>query len=1161
MRAVTHFIILICIISFACGQDKHAYRPWQIDTLFVITGDDHTFQLPEQHRPRVQSFQISSRGVILEEHLDFNYHTDKNAVLFYRTLQPGDTLQIRYTVFPILLNRSYRFFQFDTVSTVEGGEDSVKIIRPKFKNPFTGYTGDLKRSGSIIRGVNIGNNTDMSVNSGMNLQLAGNLTDDLEIVAALTDEATPIQPEGNTYALREVDQVYIQFKSPWAYGTLGDFNLSYKESYFGNLMRKLQGVSITGTYDMFDLGGTVATTRGFFNSLSFLGSEGNQGPYQLTGKDGEREIVVLAGTERVWINGEQLMRGEDNDYIIEYGNGQITFTNRRLVTSESRIEIDFEYYPALQKYSRNIYSAATTGNVGNDLFNYSVRYYQEKDDPTRLLQDEGIVSEEEKEIIKNAGNDPFAAYTSGIEETAPGQGYYNQADTVVNGESFTIYVYTGKDKGNYNVHFSAIGNRKGDYVRDGIGIYRWVGKGNGYYLPVILLPLPIHQDLLDVQTTYRPWKKFRITSEYATSYYDRNSLSTIGNENNRGQALQISSSVEDLSLSLGKIAFNATGRLVDQYFRSADRYIQPDYNRYWNILQDTEPSAQEKSLEAFSNYNPWEWLTVRINGGSLQKMDFRSLRYGGMADVSRKQWFEGSLAQEYIQSRYIDTKNNWLRQNGRLEKEIGYIKPGLFYAFERRKNFKFDETSGFEFNDVGGRMALVNRKFLNGFYQYNNRVDDIFNPQNNGEKIKQATTWTNKVRFDLQEWKRTQGSLEIVVRKKDYEPFFENTKIDSNILYYIDATVQDTSWRDTETNLAELVVNNYQWNRALDIQWQYRISTEQTALKEKIYLEVGEGRGNFRYDETLAEYVPDPDGNFVLYILPSGRFEPITGLNTSLNLRLEPDRYIKNPQSNGEVLLSKLSSETYIRIDEESKTDRLADIYFLNLSKFQKDKTVKGTFIFNEDLYILRQSRNLSFRLRYRYRDDLYNQFLDIKENEDRLTIERGLRTDYKIINALRSQSEIEQKSIFRNSKANTSRNRDIGSLALKQNFSYRPVQTWEFGLELEFGFEKDDANNKNLNLRYDRALARASYSLLRKGRLSADYELQSVHVLNNPLGVSIPFEMARGKKEGINHLWLLRGEYTVAENVVCSFTYRGRDETQFSKIIHSGQAEIRAYF
>lgn len=1161
MRYVIHLLIFCGSILVLFSQEKYSYRPWQIDTLYVFSGGQNEFQIPEQHRPRPQSFQISHHSQSLREHLDFNYDPEKNAVFFYIPLQTGDSLSIHYTVFPILLNRSYRFFQLDTSSESSGEDDSTKIIRPAFKNPFARYSGDLKRSGSIIRGINVGNNSDLSVNSGLNLQLSGNLTDDLEVIAALTDEATPIQPEGNTYALREVDQVYIQFKSPYAHGTLGDFNLNYEKSFFGNIMRKLQGVSITGTYNAFDLGGTVATTRGFFNSLSFLGSEGNQGPYQLTGKDGEREIVVLAGTERVWINGEQLMRGEDNDYIIEYGNGQITFSNRRLITSESRIEIDFEYYPALQKYSRNVYSAITGGSIKNNTLNYSVRYFQERDDPGKLLQDEGIISEEEKNIIRNAGNDPFAAYTSGIDETDPGKGYYNRVDTLINGTPYTYYTYAGKDNGNYNIHFSAVGTGKGDYTREGLGIYRWVGKGNGYYLPIILLPLPIKQDLFDMQTVYKPGKHFNIATEYATSYYDRNSLSPVSNEDNRGHAFQVSTTLEEIPVSLGKFNFNATGKIVNRNFRSADRYNKPDYNRYWNILKETEPSPQEKSLETLALYNPWTWCTLNLNGGSLQKKDFRSVRYGGLVTVKQKKWMEGSLGQEYIQSTYLETKNNWLRQDGQLAKTIGFFKPAFLYQYEQRKNFRLNEKSGFEFMDMGGRMALVNREYLNGYYQYNEREDDIFSPENNGKKVKQATTRTNRLHLDLQEWHRTQGSLEIVVRKKDYEPAFENIKIDSMTLYYLDASVQDTSWRDTQTTLGELILNNNQWNRALDIRWQYRISTEQTALKEKIYLDVGESRGNFRYDSTLGEYVPDPDGNFVLYILPSGKFEPITGLNTSFNIRIEPDRSIKNPRSNGEILLSKLSSETYIRIDEESKTKQLTDIYFLNLSKFQNDQTVRGTIIFNEDLYLMRQSRNLSFRLRYRYRDDLFNEFLDKNENEDRLVIERGIRADYKLINELRSQSEIDHKITLRNSKTNASRNRDIGSLAFKQNLSYRPTQKWEFGVELEEGFEKDAANRKDLRLRYDRILARLSYSLLGKGRIGADYEMQAVHVLNNPLDVSIPFEMARGKKEGLNHVWQLRGEYTIAENVVCSLTYRGRDETQFSKVIHSGQAEIRAYF
>jgi hypothetical protein len=54
---------------------------------------------------------------------------------------------------------------------------------------------------------------------------------------------------------------------------------------------------------------------------------------------------------------------------------------------------------------------------------------------------------------------------------------------------------------------------------------------------------------------------------------------------------------------------------------------------------------------------------------------------------------------------------------------------------------------------------------------------------------------------------------------------------------------------------------------------------------------------------------------------------------------------------------------------------------------------------------------------------------------------------------------------------------------------------------------------------------------------------------------------MAGGKREGVSKSWQLRGEYTIAENVVISLFYNGRDDAGFKEIIHTGQAEIRAYF
>jgi hypothetical protein len=244
-----------------------------------------------------------------------------------------------------------------------------------------------------------------------------------------------------------------------------------------------------------------------------------------------------------------------------------------------------------------------------------------------------------------------------------------------------------------------------------------------------------------------------------------------------------------------------------------------------------------------------------------------------------------------------------------------------------------------------------------------------------------------------------------------------------------------------------------------------------------------------------------------------------------------------------------------------SKEKDLTNLYLLRPSTFQNENTLKGSIILNEDLFIAKRNRNLSFRLRYRYRDDLFNQFLDARENEDRLNIERGLRASYRIIQKVKGQTEFRNKNIFRYTQADASRNRDINSLLLNQNLSYKPDIRWEFGLETEFGWESDTAEPKNLVIQFQKILIRTIYAFLRRGRVSADYEFQNVEVLENPTNASIPYEMANGRKEGLSKRWQLRGEYTVTENVVVSVLYRGRDEPTFDKIIHSGQAEVRAFF
>lgn len=199
-------------------------------------------------------------------------------------------------------------------------------------------TDELQKQGSISRAVVVGNGQNTSVNSDLNLQISGKISDNIYVRANVTDRSIPVQPEGNTQSLQEFDQVFVEVWNDHNKLVVGDFETRSNESYFLAYQKRARGMLFqSNTQDEKKFTSKVggALSRGKFNRMTLAGVEGNQGPYRLKGADLESFIVVLAGTERVYINGIPLERGLDRDYTIDYNNAEVTFTANRLITKDS----------------------------------------------------------------------------------------------------------------------------------------------------------------------------------------------------------------------------------------------------------------------------------------------------------------------------------------------------------------------------------------------------------------------------------------------------------------------------------------------------------------------------------------------------------------------------------------------------------------------------------------------------------------------------------------------------------------------------------------------------------------------------------------------------------------------------------------------------------
>jgi hypothetical protein len=1129
---------------------------WKSDTL--KRGNDYTFNYTEG---KIRFYKVGTF---------FSSHTDSLYIL-----------KISYQYFPFNIPTEYTHnvvvVKYDT--TLRKSVSLIEKSTPITPSEFFGS--NIQKSGSIVRGFTIGSNQDFTLNSGFRMQLSGNLTNDINVTAALTDESSPIQPEGTTKTLQEFDKVFITIKSPHIMGTLGDFELSQKGTEFGVINRKLQGAMGNATYGRTSVMLSGAVSRGKFITQQILPVDGNLGPYQLVGADGSPNIIVIAGTEKVYLDGVRMVRGESNDYTIDYSNAQITFTAKHLITDLSRIYVDFEYSDG--NYSRTFAGGDVQTSIPNNKIEIGVSYYREGDDPNSLFG--ASLSDSDRSLLIHAGRDRLAASKTGVQFVGRdsisgiGKGQYRLDSVVISGKTHYIYRYVQPtDTANlrnavYSVSFSEVGQGKGDYQSVGFGQFNFVGIGQGDYLPIVILPMPQSQQLADISASYHFSKDGTVTAEYAASSFDLNTLSSLPGTtlNGYGTTFSINFAPKHLIIGnsdIGSLTFNEITRYEDSNFHPMDRTNDVEFNREWAI--DTSLSGNELLNQIHLDFSPHLTGNKLAIGGDAGKLTrgayFSSERYSGFATLSADSpqtsnaTLTSSLGPTFSyrinavnsEDKALANSTAFFSQSGTIQYRAGRFVPGIRFTSEDRRTATVGTDSiwenSYRFVEYGPTLAITQ---LSGF---DISLDGYVHDESGvigGELLPSSRSLIGNFTSRYNAANNFFSNLTLTYRKKRYaENFLSLNNSNSESLL--------SKWEAYFTPL----------NHGIETNLFYQVVTERAARLQQIFWKVLPGQGQYIWTDSKHNGqvdITDPtefqqvnfNGDYILLTRPTTTLYPVVNLKTNLRLNLTPQKFLKSKNLVSAILRS-LSTSTILQIAESNQTTNVSDIYLLHLSKFLNDTlTLNGSQLFQQDIYVLQDNRDFSLRLRFLQNKSL-SQYSTSTERGYKREQSARLRAKLSDIFYEELDASLNVDNVI---TSYAQRAHEIDASALASTLSYRPDNTVQSSFKIQLSKAADAYRNGMTNFMNTEVL-NVTYSILTKGRLSTQIERDEVSIQSNltESNIYLPFELTQGFAPGQTYTWQIGFEYRINSFVQASASYTGRQQPH-EPTINTMTAEVRAFF
>lgn len=1077
------------------------------------------------------------------------------SLLVYRGELP-DSLEMSYQVFPLNFNESFSRRDTSIIINDPGDFTPYEINQPASTYSYSSNDG-LNKTGSITRGIAVGNNQDLSVNSSFQLDLSGKLTDEIQVLASVSDDNIPIQPDGNTAQLQDFDNVFIQLFDDRRKLTVGDYNLNGLDDYFLRYRKRVKGANFTVTQQLdsistLDVAVSAAVSKGKFARNLIQGVEGVQGPYRLNGSEGETFIIVLSGTEKVYIDGILLKRGQEFDYVINYNSSEIIFTPNQPITKDRRIIVEFQYSD--KNYARSLLQTRVDYTRPNS--KYFISAYGEQDSKNQPLQQD--IDDDEILAMIAAGDDLLAAATQGIDSVAYSDDLilYQQVDTL--GYDSVFVFSTNPELARFRVFFSFVGAGNGDYIESDFTangrVYEWIAPDtldgqiihNGDFAPLRILTTPKKRQMISAGAQ---WKlgRAQIDVEGALSIRDLNTFSALDSDDDLGYGGKVGlSRTRSASDSSWQVLPGLKFEYTSQDFSAIERFRAVEFERNWNILGLDAGLGLVNAGAGVELYQKGTG-TLLIEAETLDYADTLTGQKALLTtDLKRSGWFITSIGSFLSTDGALNSQ--FVRNKSHLGKKWKYLSIGYQDEFEDNQRFAADNdtliTGSYGFYD--GKVYLAQGDSSRHSFElyFRQRSDRGFT---GGQLINAAVAdqYGGNVKFR----------------------FSSNHTLGLNVSNrQLNVIREDIITTEPENTLLGRIDHNLRAFRgAVSTNTYYEVGSGLEQQREFVYIQVQPGQGTYVWNDYNGDGVKDLEefevaqfayeADYIRTFIPSADYARTYTNAFNQTVQLNPAA-VWNGKSGVKKAIARFTSSTSIRIDRKTTFEddanrfnpfalEVADTALLSLGS-----NLRQTIFFNRS--------NTTFGVNYTFQDSRNKSLLTSGfESRDIAFHEVNIRLN--VLNGLTWLTDARVGTKNNQSDFLESRTYALDEQSLKTEIVWQPTPVWRAAGMAGYsektnspllGGEQSDSFSLGAN---------AKFSDIKKGSAEARLELIQINYTgesNNALS----FEMLEGLNPGTNFTWNLTIQRKLAKNLQLNLIYNGR-KSEDNAAIHSGGAQVRAMF